>query len=401
MINIVCCLLFVLFCFLYLYLFQGELMSMAQHIYSHGRTVYHIFLYSFLLTLGFSFIGLALTFYIHVPIRCKALLWFPSFWALGMLTDVHIQLLEGDSQGSGVLPFVITAIIWAVSLFLCKQINENRGENASLSELMWPNLLLLFASMSFTTMVGNTDRRSHYELRMEELTCNEEFEDVLDMSCRDAHPTRCIMYLRAYSLSRMGLLGQRLFEYDGTLGSDCLLPSPTDSLRPANMPAIMRDYLGGFPIHDMNATHFLQYLASDTLAKEPVRDYLLTAFLLDRNLTAFADSLVSFYAPKDSLSLAEREKQNEKKSRYRNKKAEPEPVKLKNLPRHFAEALLLYSRQTEKPVAVLEDDFILENYLGFQEAYKRFEDDEQQREYYCSDYYRGTYWVYYFFGKKK
>lgn len=398
MINIVCCLLFVLFCFLYLYLFQGELMSMAQHIYSHGRTVYYTFLYSFLLTIGFSFVGLALTFYIHVPIRFKALLWFPSFWSLGMLTDVHIPLLGFGSHSSGALPFILAAIIWAVSVFLCKQINENRGENASLSELMWPNMLLLFVGMSFTGMVGNTDRRSHYELRMEELARSEEYEDVLDMSSKDSHPSRCIMYLRAYSLSRMGMLGQRLFQYDGTLGSDCLLPSPTDSLRPANMPAIMRDYLGGFPIHDMNATHFLQYLASDTLAKEPVRDYLLTAFLLDRNLDAFADSLVSFYAPKDSM--AQQDNVQKKGNAKKKKKREPEPVKMKDLPRHFAEALLLYSRQTEKPVAVLDDDEFLENYLGFQELYKSKE-DEQEREYYCTDYYRGTYWVYYFFGKKE
>lgn len=397
MINFICCLLFLFFSFTYLYFFQGEMMKMVQHLLSNGRTAYHALLFSSLISLALAVLGLACSHFISfLPTRFKALGWLPSYMLLGLLTDVSLSITEPSSHAVGFIPFFLVSIAYLVALAILSRIQEPRFEKSSFSELLWPNLLQTVLCIAFTCGVGNTNRTLHYELRIERLAIEENYEKVLQVGAEEPNVSRCIMYLRVYALSQNGELGDRLFMYPNNLGTESLLPSPIDSLRPANMPSKLREYLGGFPIHDMNATRFLQHLASKPDAKEPVRDYLLCSFLLDKNLPAFVDSLLSFYGPKDTVEVQEKElKLNKKK-----KKKEKEPIVFTQLPRYYSEALLLYSRLNDKPVAVLKDDETLQNYLDFSK-YNRQTSNKAERERLCRLYYNDTYWCYYFFDNTK
>lgn len=392
MISILCCLIFVFFSIIYLVCFQGDMMKTAQHLMSNGRTSYQVLLFSSMITLFLTILGLVLGHFIKYPPRFKAVVWFPSFMILGWLTDVSLNVVEPTSKSVGIFPFILFAVFYLVSTFILCRIQIPKYDKSSLQSLLWPNLAVLCISIFFVCGVGNTNRTLHYELRMERYAENEMFDKLLEVGKDDPMVSRRIMYLRVYALSRKGMLGDYLFQYPNNLGSESILPDPKDSLRPYNLPAKLKAYLGKFPIHDMKATNFLQYIACDSVVSKPVQDYLLCAFLLDKNLGAFADSLVSFYADKDSIEIMPATNQSKK-----NSNKAPEPYRFKTLPRHYAEALLLYSRLNENPVAVLDDDKTLENYLDFSEY--REKKDSCEREAFCRIYYDDTYWCYYFFSK--
>lgn len=393
-ILIACCLVFVFFSYVYLTYFQSDVLTMTQHVMSGGRTTYRVILFSSIITLLLAILPFALTKYLKFPIRFLAVAWFPSFLILGWLTDVGLSEVNPESHGIGILPFVIAIILFGLASYMLPKFAENTIHKSSLVSSLWPNLLVFVVCMAFTTYVGNTNRTIHFELRLERLISQEKYDEVIELTSKEDYPSRCVMSIRAYALSKQNRLADNLFFYPNRVGGETLLPPPTDSLRPANIPAVLKDYLGGYPIHDMSATHFFQYLAADTVYNECVKDYLLCAFLLDKNLDNFVDSLIVYYGPKDEpQSETDKSKKNVKK-----KTKEVDPVKFSNLPRHYAEALLLYSRLHENPKALLEDDETLENFEGFQSTYKK-ESDPKLREQLCRTYYNETYWVFYHFTK--
>lgn len=393
--NIVLCLLFMLFSFVYLYAFQGEMMRMVQHLLSHGRTQYQVFLFAVLITLGLTLLGLVLLRVVPFPGRFKALAWIPSFAVLGWLTDVSLSVAEPSPHSISAWPFVLLAFIYFSVSYVLLRIQEPIDVNATFHEMAWPNFFVFMLGMAFTGWVGNTNRTLHYELRMERLCIDEEYGKLLMIGAEDDNSSRRIMALRFFALSKLDALGDQLFHFSNNLGSDYILPAPIDSLRPANMPQRLRSYLGGFPVQDMNATRFLQHLASDTLAKEPVRDYLLCALLLDKNVDTFVDSLVSYYAPKPAPEeLAEDQRKSNKKKNKKN-----EPILLSSLPRHYAEALALYGHLTQQPKALLDNTAInseFDKYVGQMELPDSLANDQI-----LEDTFGDTYWWYYYHDNDK
>lgn len=394
MINVICCLLFLVFGFLYLFSFQGDVMNMAQHAISSGRTTYHAFIFSILVILGLAALGLVLTRLLYVPIRFRALLWFPSYWILGIFTDVHLPMLEHTDTGGSLFGIVLMGVLSLVAFFLVRLVHEDRGENSSLSSLLWPNMLILAISLGFTAWAGNTNRPLHYELRLEHYALRGEFEKLLENGIDDPTTTRPVMAIRAYALSQQGEMGNKLFYYPVNIGSKGLIPSTADTLRPVNLPQLLREHLGGFPISDMSSTHFLEFLAAKPEPKEAVKDYLLCSYLLDKDLNTFVDSLIAYYGPNDSI-LATQTTTPTKSKKNKKAKAEPDPILLTSLPTHFAEALLLYSRLNDHPKATTDDKAVYENFLEFSKC--RALPTKEEREAQCRRLYNQTYWFYYYF----
>ena len=393
-IQVACCSIFVTFSFIYLFAFQSDILTIVQHVISSGRTTYQVFVFSALITVLLSVLPFILLHYIRFHVHTIGLAWFPSFFVLGWLTDVALAEVVPDSTSVGWLPFFLALIVYLLSVIISHQLEDKTKVSTPLANLLWPNLIIIIIGIVFTTLVGNTNFDIHHELRLERLISEDRYDEVLSICAKEERPTRCSMSLRAFALSKNGELGERFFYYPNKAGSDNILPPPSNSLRPANIPLRLREHLGGYPIHDMNATHFLQYLTADSTATDYAKDYLLCALLLDKNLETFVDSLVVYY----SDNSTKEEPQENKNSNRRKQKEEYNPIHVKGIPRHYGEALLLYTRMTEKPKAILEDDEILENYLSFQKVYKA-EKDPVDREFQCRKYYNETYWTFYYFTK--
>lgn len=391
-INVVCLVLFLLFGLIYIYSFQGMLLSMAQHIYSHGRTTYYDTFFAGLILSGLTILGILFNHSIHLPLRFRALAWFPSCLMLGLLTRIHLPYASADSCFISTPWIYVFVVAYLLMLVLVKLQHENRSENSALSTLLWPNLTLLFIQFTFICMLGNTNRQLHDELLMERYVQNEEYEEIVQLGDKQLAPTRSMTCIRAYALSQRNELGDRLFVQQSGLSSQHLLPLLSDSIRPANMPSLMRQHLGGFPIHDMNALNYLRYKTADSLASAPIKQYLLCALLLERRLPEFVDSLISFYVPKDTLLALTKPK----KTFGKTKKQALPPIQLHDLPRHYAEALILYSHQHTHPRAFYVDEQLLSSFLGFYRAYtnrKQKKDDNPDE----MNAYTDTYWFYYYY----
>lgn len=369
-------------------------MCMAQHVYSHGRTTYHLTFFTFIILGLLTALGAFITTRFHLPIRFRALYWFPSCFILGFLTRIHLPVTYTAPTFLSTIWISVSVIVYCFTIFIIKLLHENRAENVSFSTFLWPNLLQMFLLFALACAEGNTNRQLHLELRMEQYASKGDYDNILEFCKKQRHISRSIQCVRAYALSQENMLGSHLFDLADKPTTQALLPLMVDSLRPANTPSLLRLHLGGFPIHDMHATNYLRYATRDSSCQESVRQYLLCSLLLERRLTEFADSLVSFYVPKDSL-VAHQNKTT-KKGRLGNKTTKrPSPIRLQNLPTHYAEAIILYSHQTEVPIAIYEDSELKESFLKFYQIYRH---NKQANEDVIKKLqpFASTYWNYYY-----
>jgi hypothetical protein len=124
--------------------------------------------------------------------------------------------------------------------------------------------------------------------------------------------------LRVYSLQKKDLLGERLFLYPQDYGADGMWLNVSDSVRMVFPPMQLYRELGAYPNSENQPTvEFLELLNNSDQAKQPMAEqYLLCAYLLERNLDKFADKLKKVYHFEEDSVV--------------------------KLPRYYQEALVLY-----------------------------------------------------------
>lgn len=93
-------------------------------------------------------------------------------------------------------------------------------------------------------------------------------------------------------------------------------------------------------------------------------DYMLCSFLLDKNLNAFVDNIGKYYAINDSL------------------------------PKHYKEALLLYTHLHSAPKLVYNNDVMNADYQDYQKMERNFADGRERKNELRGTY-GNTYWFYY------
>lgn len=242
------------------------------------------------------------------------------------------------------------------------------SDKVSVYAYLWPNILILSLSFLLVGAGGNARDAFHYELRMARLLGQGKSEEALQVGIRSEVASRGLTAARAYALSLNGMLGDKLFEYPQRYGSNGLLPLETDSLFPGNWPQSLYRHLGGRPGKKQpgNVTAFLERLNGHERRTAAARDYLLCAYLLDKELDKFVQTLSDSCLFNDSL------------------------------PRYYKEALVLYAHLRMKPVVVFHEGAVAANYEGFQECRSRYA-VEEERNNRCRDMYGQTYWYYYYF----
>lgn len=113
---------------------------------------------------------------------------------------------------------------------------------------------------------------------------------------------------------------------------------------------------------------YLRYIESNGLAMKPAVDYILCGYLLDRDLDGFVKTVLRKY-----------------------------DVSSPSLPRHYKEALTLYTHLRSNPSIVYHNEVMDADYADFQKLGRTYV-DKTVREAEIRDVYGGTYWCYYFYG---
>ena len=333
-----------------------------------------------------------------------------------------------------------------------EDVSYPRGELSKSEEeirLATVSYMLFAVLMLLTVFIGNSDKIFHCRLKIErELLANRPL-DALQEGKKMAEADSSLTSLRIFALSKAGLLGEKLFEYPIVGNSDVLFPNQRavrwiilpDSLllqhlfglNPSDLTEKQEETEINHPVDNSNEelTEGSRSIAgqnkqladgnrsfttknkqlqngprtvnqekqtlpegSRLFDKENQRridfnrsiteknelfsdfalrtrrkaacDYLLTACLLDKNLNQFALIVRKLYAD------------------------------IRSLPKHYREALILYTHLRSNPVIIYKDDVLDADFKDFQELDKKFSDKNMQRNA-VQQVYGNTYWYYYFF----
>ena len=99
-IKVICAILFILFSFGFLYCYQADLIAMAQHVLSEGKTHYDKMVGAVLITGVLWLLQLGLQSMAAIPKRFYAVTFFPSLLILAVLTDISPDIDQGFSFGA-------------------------------------------------------------------------------------------------------------------------------------------------------------------------------------------------------------------------------------------------------------------------------------------------------------
>jgi len=366
-IQVMCAIVFVLFSFVWLFCFQAELLTMSQHVLSNGVTHYNSVVGTVVIILVLLIVQFLVYGFIRLNKRFHALTYMPSIYILAFLTSSELNNDGSFSYGLNIWWSILVFVIWGVLVFLARQyeVVEYNKSYSIISRPMWINLLVMSLMFIFLTSVSNTDAVFHYRLKMEGALLEKQYKKALTIGQESLETDADLQMLRMYALSREKLLGEKLFEYPIVGTSNQMLPTngqtkmlfyPVDSLY---------RFMGGKPSKPMEPMLYIKLLANkDTIVSKQVADYRLCGLLIDKNIDQFAKEISKYYPIDD------------------------------NLPRHYKEALILYTHQRSTPVLEYHNSVTDENWRNMQELENKYP-DYTERKGKVYDLYRPTYWYYY------
>ena len=366
-IRVMCATIFVLFTWGWLYFFQADALAMTQHVLSDGLTHYNRFVGALIITAILMILQYVINNTTKLNKRFHALTYMPSMLLLAMLTDISQTIDNGISISRSIWLVVVFAVIWGAMIFFVRQYeNVDKEFHIPLfSRSMWMNLLMMSAMIICVAWIGNTNAVFQYRMKVEGHLMRGEYHQARKVGQKSLESDADLMMLRMYALARCNELGEHLFEYPITGNSSQILPTsgktkmllcPTDSIY---------KFMGARPAVPMEPERYLAMLQRrDSVNHIAIADYLLCGYLIDKQLDRFAQE-ISHYYPLNA-----------------------------QLPKHYREALTLYTHSRSNPSVVYQVPEVEENYANYQELKKLYRDPMEQKTR-VSEEYRGTYWYFY------
>lgn len=368
-IRTMCAAVFVVFSILWLYCFQADVLAVAQHVLSGGRTHYNPLVGTVLITGVLWLLQLLVCSLTKLKKMFHALTFLPSMLLLAVLSDINSDIDLHFNIGVWWVVVPLVLVVWVLLVIAARGFQPyERGSGAFFSRRSWVNMAIMAVMMTGVVAVANTNAVFHYRARVETCLLKGDYSRALDVGSRSHETDASLTMLRIYALSKTGQLGQRLFHYPPTGGSRAMLPFG-QSVRTLRFPAdsIFR-YLGAIPkgsLREEGSTiRYLLRLEQTGKATPAVADYILCAYLLDRDLDSFVRTLSRYYQVGTDL------------------------------PRHYREALTLYTHLRAAPILSWSDSVTEEDYADLQQLEAQYP-DSIERKLRVAEKYHESYWYYY------
>ena len=372
-IRLMCAIVFLLLSFSYLYFFQADILAVAQHVLSKGMTHYNPLVGALLITSALYLLQLLVYAFLRLRKRSHALTYLPSMLVLAVITDVNTDIDQQFSLGAWWWLFPLIIILWVPLALFARALRDIEPETEPVglfSRAMWINMLVMCFLIIIVVSVGNTNAVFHYRMRAESALLRGDYQHALKIGERSLETDADLQMIRMYALSRMGEMGESLFQYPVAGNSSTMLPVeghshfsmyPTDSLY---------KFLGARPKGEMTTARYLELMQRrDTVDDKRIADYQLCGLLLDKRIDDFVCALRQHYAEGDTLNID-------------------------RLPKHYREAMTLYTHLRSKPVIVYHNSVMDEDWRNLQELEAAYP-DPTERKGKVEEHYRGTYWYYY------
>ena len=366
-IRVMCAIVFVLFAWGWLYFFQADALAMTQHVLSDGLTHYNRLVGALIITAVLIILQSIVNGVTKLNKRFHALTYVPSMLVLALLTDISQSLDSGVLFSHSFWLVILFAVVCVGLIFFVRQYQdvEKDTQFVLFSRSMWMNMLMMSVMIIFVAWIGNTNAVFQYRMKVEGHLVRGEYPQAMKVGKKSLESDSNLLMLRMYALARCGELGEHLFEYPITGHNSQVLPTngktkmllyPTDSLY---------KFFGARPAELMEPQRYLAMLQRrDSVNNKAIADYILCGYLIDKKLDCFAKEISQYY------------------------KIDA------HLPKHYREALTLYTHSRSNPLVVCRIPVVEEDYANYQELKKQYHDPMEQKTR-VSEEYRGTYW--YFF----
>ena len=368
-VRVMCAIVFVVFSLSWLFFFQSDVMAMTQHVLSGGLTHYNKVLGALIITAVLYILQLVVYRITGLKKRAHALTYLPSMMVLAMLTDVS-QHLASNHGVTHMVPWwlvVIVAIVWLAVVFFSYKLQEVEDDDSFslISRPMWINMLIMSLLMMGVAWLGNTNAVFHYRMKTESLLVENKFDKALQVGKKSIESDNHLLMLRMYALARTDGLGEHLFEYPVTGTSSEILPTNGKSRMLLCPEDSLYSFLGARPAEQMEPVRYLQMLQRrDSVPRKTISDYLLCSYLIDKDLDHFAKDIGQYYVVDETL------------------------------PKHYREALTLYTHLRANPLFVYHIPVMEEDYNNLWEMERNYP-SQTERKGKIGEQYRGTYWYYY------
>lgn len=417
-IRVACAIVFLIFVFCYVYFFQTDLLAYAQHVWSGGQTHWNAEIGATLFTVVLFIIYIGVDSLFRLPKRCSALSFFPSLMMLGAITSVNPRS-DVAGMSVGVWTWVCCGLL-VLYFFVARILSSYRpyetplANNSLFSSVSWMNLGILSLLMLFTLFIGNSNRALHLQLKMERYIDQRQYSKVTSMKISKHDLTPSMIMLYAFALSKNGELAESFFEWPITGSSQLLLPNKDRGIQFSfcNYDNLWK-HLGAVPRSEISdVKEFFKTLQRQKLAKVSIDDYLLISYLMDRNLDGFVKEIVHYYdfrTEEERLAAAQDiEKRRKKLAKVIGEKEASDSIRdvqvtpsgfivkpLKYLPKHFREALVLYTHTRINRIVTYHDNVLDADYMDFLKVDRAKYSSAREHDNALSDAYSGTYWYYY------
>lgn len=362
-ISIICATLFAIFSFLYIYLFQGELLALLQDNLSRGVTENNAFLSALLLTVVLMLIQWLINRKSVLHGRWEALSYIPSCLLLALLTNVN----------DGTMLYSVASWLWGVPLCLLLYVGVVWLERMMITvhkltffAVLWPNLLALSLLFVFTAQISNHSTAPHMELAAWRYMHQGKYERVLEVGARSDDYNAELTALRNLALAKTGQLGERLFHYPQPYGADGLIYNKHSKQSASYGSTEFYSHLGGHEAY--GGEHGRAYAQRMAMKNDSViyRDLYWAALLLDKDLDAF----VKVTAPLATEGAA--------------------------MPTHYQEAWLLYGEQNPEAVkSFVPDSAVVNRFDAYRALQREHADNSIVAANLCKRNFGDTYWCYY------
>lgn len=372
-IRLMCAIVFVCFSFSFLYFFQADVLAVAQHVLSRGLTSYSPLAGALFITLLLQALQLLLFGIFRLRKRSHALTYLPSMLVLAVMTDIDSDILHHSSLGGWWWGFPLIIGVWVLLALLARALQEVESDTeptALFSRAMWINMLTMALLIIGMLSFSNTNAVFHYRAKAEARLLRGDWRGALKPGCKSLESNEDLLMVRMYALARTGELGERLFSYPVSGSSAAMLPAEGESRFLIYPVDSLYRFLGAKPHSQMTNARYLELLQRrDSVTSRQVADYQLCGLLIDKRIDEFVGKLQEHYAVGDTLDID-------------------------RLPRHYREAMTLYTHLRSNPVIVYHHTVMDEDWDNLQDLESQYP-DKTERQGKVEEQYRGTYWYYY------
>ena len=289
--HVLCTFVFALFSFFYLYYYQADLMTIMQHVLSEGQTHYNHFVGAVLITIVLLLIQVGVVRLFQRMRLAWAFTFIPSTLLLAMITDVSQSGVASNGfiefgWGGYVLPLCLISYFVVVWLLNTSGMAEKYSHVfMDQTRQLWVSLSVMLLMMLFVCGWGNSDRVFHDRIHVEQCLVDNDVDEALRTLQQHSDADENLTMLTAYTLSRKGLLAERLFEFPLKGGSASLMPNGNNVGFGLLADTTFYAYLGNAYLQRMSTMHYLDYQRRHKRLNRRTIDYQLCAYLMDKKHT--------------------------------------------------------------------------------------------------------------------